>query len=103
MIFQFLTHGEQLSHRTTSYISLKNEYITGSETTYNWIPYVLNVPEGDYSGSNLVPAIQELLNSLDENFMFYVICNPARGTVNIEKNLKGYMLILNSLYQVILE
>ena len=62
----------------------------------------LNFPEGSYSGSNLVTAIQELLYSLGENFIFEVIYNPARGTVNIE-DLKGYMLIVNSLYQVILE
>ena len=55
----------------------------------NWIPYVLNVPEGNYSGSNLVTAIQELLNGLDENFTFEVKYNPARGTVNIEEKSEG--------------
>ena len=84
MIFQFHTHGEQMNHITT-----KTEYINGSETTYNWIPYVLNIPEGKYSGSKLVTAIQELLNGLDENFTFEVIYIPARGTVNIEDKPEG--------------
>ena len=39
----------------------------------------LNVPEGNCSGSNLVTAIQELLNSLHENFIFEVVYNPAEG------------------------
>ena len=33
----------------------------------------------------MVTAIQELLNGLDENFIFDVIYNPARGTVNIKE------------------
>ena len=72
------------SHSNKFYIISKTEYINGSGTN-NWIPYVLNIPEGNYSGSNLVTAIQELLNGLDENFAFEVICKPARGTVNIEE------------------
>ena len=52
--------------------------------SYNWVPYVLHVPGGNYSGSNLVTASQELPNGLDENFIFEVMYNPARGTVNIE-------------------
>ena len=51
--------------------------------------YVLNVPEGNYSGSDLVNAIQELLNGLGGNFTFEVICKPARGTVNIEGKPEG--------------
>ena len=91
------------SHNNKCYMILKAEYSNGSETTYNWIPYVLNLPEGNYSGSNLVTAIQDLLNFLGGNFIFEVIYNPARGTVNIEENMKGYMLIMHSLYQVVLE
>ena len=49
----------------------------------------LNIPEGNYSGSNLVTAIQELLNGLGENFTFDVIYNPARGAVNIEGKPEG--------------
>ena len=45
--------------------------------------------KGNHSGSNLVPAIQEFLNGLDENFTFDVIYNPARGTVNIEEKSEG--------------
>ena len=73
------------SHNEQFYTILKNEYINYSETTYNWIPYALNFPEGSCSGSNLVTAIRELLNGLDENFTFEVVYNPARGTVNIEE------------------
>ena len=57
--------------------------------TYNWIPYVSNVPEGNYSGSNLVTAIQDLVNAVDGNFTFEVIYNPARGIVNIEEKSEG--------------
>ena len=89
------------SHNNKSYIILKTEYINGDESiTYNWIPYVLNIPDGNYSGSNLVTAIQDLLNALDGNFTFEVIYNPARGI--LKKNLKGCMLLMHSLYQVIL-
>ena len=77
------------SHNNKFYIILNTEYINGSETTYNCIPYVLDIPECNYSGSNLVTAIQELLNSLDENCTFEVIYNPARGTVNIEDKSEG--------------
>ena len=60
-----------------------------------------NIPEGNYSGSNLVTAIPDLLNALDGNFAFEVIYNPARGTVNIEEQSEG--ILMHSLYQVILE
>ena len=78
------------SHNNEFYIILKTECINGSETTYNCIPYVLNIQEGNCSGSNLVTAIQELLTSLDANFVFFdVMYNPARGTVNIEATSDG--------------
>ena len=77
-------------HSNKLYITLKTEYINGDASiTYNWIPYVLNITEGNYSGSNVVTAIQDLLNALDGNFTFEVIYNPARGTVNIEKEYEG--------------
>ena len=62
------------SHSNKCYIVLKTEYINGDESiTYNWIPYVLNIQEGNYSGSNVVIAIQDLLNALDGNFTFEVV------------------------------
>ena len=77
-------------HNHKFYTILKTEYLNGDESiTYNWTPYALNIPEGNYSGSNLVTAIQDLLNALDGNFTFEVIYNPARGTVNIEEKYEG--------------
>ena len=91
-------------HNNKLYIIPKTEYINGDASiTCNWIPYVLNIPEGNYSCSHLVTAIQDLLNALDGNFTFEVTYNPARGTVSIEENMKGYMLLMHSLYQVVLE
>ena len=49
----------------------------------------MDITESNYSGSNLVTAIQDLLNGLGENFTFEVIYNPARGTVNIEGKPEG--------------
>ena len=76
-------------HNNEFYIMLKTEYINSSGTTYNWIPYGLNIPKGNYSGSNLVTAIQELLNCLGENFTFDVIYNPSRRIANIEEKYEG--------------
>ena len=50
---------------------------------------IAKFPEGNYSGSNLVSAVQDLLNALDGNFTFEVIYNPARGTVNNEEKPEG--------------
>ena len=77
------------SHSNKFYILLRTEYINGSETTCNWIPYVSTIPEGNCSGTNLVTAIQELLHDLDENFTLEAIYNPARRTVNIEETSEG--------------
>ena len=61
-------------HNNKFYIVINTEYINGDESiTYNWIPYVLNIQEGNYSGSNVVIAIQDLLNALDGNFTFEVV------------------------------
>ena len=51
--------------------------------------FFFNIPESSYSGSNLVTAIQELLNGLGENFTFEVKYNPARGAVYIEEQSEG--------------
>ena len=74
---------------STSFIYLKTEYLNGSETSYNWEAHVLFLPEGNYTGSNLVTAIQELLNGFADTFTFEVIDHPARGTISIEARSEG--------------
>ena len=75
---QFPTHGEQLSHIATSFITFKTEYINGSDISYNWVPYFLNIPEGSYSGSNLVTAIQELLHGPGETLFPRLYIQPSK-------------------------
>ena len=77
------------SHNDRFYTNFETEYINGSGISCNWVPYVSFLPEGNYTGSNLVTAIQGLLNGLHGNFTFEVICNPARGTANIEEQSEG--------------
>ena len=54
------------SHNNEFYIFSKMEYLIGggTDTTvgYNSGPFVLTSPEGNYTGANLAPGIQELLN-----------------------------------------
>ena len=60
------------SHNNIFYIIFKMEYLIGggSETVvaYNYDPYVLTLPEGNYTGANLAIAIQELLNGFAVTF-----------------------------------
>ena len=69
--------------------NFKTYYINCSETSYNCVPHVLIIPGGNYTGSNLVAAIQELLNGTDDTFTFEVINHPARGTITIEVKPEG--------------
>ena len=66
----------------------KTEYLAGGgyETTveYNYNPYVLTLPEGNYTGTQMTTAIQELLNGFAVTFGFEVLYQPARGTITIE-------------------
>ena len=70
------------------YIIFKYEYLVGGgyETTvaYNYHPYVLTLPEGNYTGANLATAVQELLNLFAVTFGFEVLYQPARGSITIE-------------------
>ena len=54
------------SHNNQFYITFKMEYPIGGGTDmtvgYNYDPYVLTLPEGNYTGANLASGIQELLN-----------------------------------------
>ena len=69
------------------------EYLAGGgyETTveYNYNPYVLTLPEGNYTGTQMATAIQELLNGFAVTFDFEVLYHPARGTITIEAKSEG--------------
>ena len=56
---------------------------------YNYDPYVLTLPEGNYTGANSASGIQELLNGFAVTFGFGVLCNPAGGTITIEAKSEG--------------
>ena len=77
------------SHNNKFYIIFKMEYLNGSEMAYNWDPFVLTLPEGNYTGANLATAIQDLLNGFAVTFDFEVIYHPARGTITIEAKSEG--------------
>ena len=79
------------SHNNKFYIILKTETINADTTrTYNWLPYVLTIPEGNYNGYRLASGIQDLLNDLEDvNFIFEVIYNTATGAIKIEETTEG--------------
>ena len=62
----------------------------GTETTgYNYNPYVLTLPEGNYTGPQMAAAIQELLHGFAVTFDFGVLYHSARGTITIEAKPEG--------------
>ena len=69
------------------------EYLIGGGTDmtvgYNYDPYVLTLPEGNYTGANLASGIQELLNGFAVTFGFEVLYLPAGGTITIEAKSEG--------------
>ena len=69
------------------------EYLSGGGTDmaveYNYGPYVLTLPEGNYTGANLASGIQELLNGFAVAFGFEVLYPPARGVFTIEAKPEG--------------
>ena len=74
------------SHNHKFYITLKTEVINEDSTrTYNWLPYVLTLPDGNYNGFNLAPSVQDLLNANEIKFPFGVVYNTATGTIKIEE------------------
>ena len=78
------------SHNSIFYIIVKTETINADTTrTYDWVPYVLTIPEGNYNGYRLATGIQSLLNGLEGNFTFEVIYNTATGTISIEETTEG--------------
>ena len=81
------------SHNHKFYIILKMEYLIGGGTDmtvgYNYDPYVLTLPEGNYTGAKLAIAIQELLNGFAVTFDVEELYHPARGTITIETKSEG--------------
>jgi len=80
------------SHNNKFYIILRTEVINDDHhatTTYNWFPYVLTLPDGNYNGLNLASSIQDLLNANEINFTFEVVYNTATGTIKIEEKSEG--------------
>ena len=73
-----------------SFIILNTTVVNSDTTeTYNWLPYVLTIPEGNYDGYRLASGIQGLLNSIEINFTFEVKYNTATGTIKIEETTEG--------------
>ena len=71
------------------YIMFKMGYLIGQESAYRWDPFVLTLPEGNDTGSNLASGIQDLLNGFAVTFHFEVIYHAARGTISIEAKSEG--------------
>ena len=78
------------SYNDKFYIILMTTVVNsnGSET-YNWLPYVLIIPEGNYDGYRLSSGIQDLLNSIELNFTFEVKYNTTTGPIKIGETTEG--------------
>ena len=76
------------SHNNKFYIIFKMFYLAGGgyqiTEAYNYMPYVLELPPGNYTGPQMAAAIQELLNSFNLTFNFEVLYHTARGSITIE-------------------
>ena len=81
------------SHSNNCYILSQKWYLAGGgyEATvgYNYNPYVVTLPEGNYTGTQMATAIQELLNGFAVTFDFEVLYQLARGTITIEAKSEG--------------
>ena len=78
------------SYNNKFYIILRTTVVNSDTTaTYNWLPYVLTIPEGNYDGYRLASGMQYLLNSIEINFTFEVNYNTATGTIKIEETTEG--------------
>ena len=82
------------SHDNKLYIIFKTEYLAGGGSemyaAYNHDAYVLEIPEGNYTGPALANAIQELL-SFAVSFEFEVVYNGPRGSITIKSNYVGML------------
>ena len=89
------------------YIIFKMEYLISGGTDmavgYNYDPFVSTSPEGNYTGANLASGIQELLNGFAVTFGFEVFIILQEGLSPLKQIPKGWVLIMNSVYPVVLE
>ena len=65
------------------------EYFNGQTFAYILDPFILALPEGNYTGSDLAAAIQELLNGFATTFDFEVVYNAARDDTSIDAKYEG--------------
>ena len=81
------------SHNNKLYIIFKIAYMAGGgmEMTMenNYDAYVLEIPEGNYTGISLASAIQELLNNFNTTLLFEVNYNSPRGSITIKATSEG--------------
>ena len=78
------------SYNNKFYIILRTTVVNSDTTaTYNWFPYVLTIPEGNYDGYRLASGMQDLLNSIEINFTFEVKYNTATGSIKIDETTEG--------------
>ena len=78
------------SYNNKFYIILRTTVTnTGGSATYNWFPYVITIPEGNYDGYRLASGLQDLINSIEINFTFEVKYNTATGSIKIEETTEG--------------
>ena len=95
------------SHNNRFYIIFKMEYLSGGGTDmaveYHYDPYVLTLPEGNYTGANLASGIQDLLNGFAVTFNFEVYIFLQGELSPLKQNPKEWILIINYIYPIILE
>ena len=99
MIFRFLIPGEPLNLIIISFILILKTTVVNSDTTetYNWLPYVLNIPESNYDGYRLASGIQVLFNSIAHLVLNTIL---QQELSRLKKQLK--VVVIHSRYQVIL-
>ena len=78
------------SYNNKFYIILRTTVVNPDTTaTYNWFPYMITIPDGNYDGYRLASGMQDLLNSIEINFTFEVKYNTATGSIKIEETTEG--------------
>ena len=65
------------------------QYLAGQEVAYNYDPFILTKPEGNYNGMTLATAIHDLLTGFAITFEFEVVYNVAGGSITIEAKSEG--------------
>ena len=65
------------------------QYLAGQEVAYNYDPFILTIPEGNYNGMTLASAIHDLLTGFAITFELEVVYDVARGTITIEAKSEG--------------